>query len=100
LAFGDYPRAGWPVTLVGMDSFALVGVVLALWIVIGLVTGVWMIRRGYNAMWVLIAVTFGPLFVPIALKPAERGSRLARSGPGGPPVPLAQPPAGPRNLDR
>lgn len=70
-----HPGAGWPVTVVGMDSFALVVVFLALWIVIGLVTGVWMVRRGHNALWVLIAVVLGPLFVPIAL---ERSAGLTR----------------------
>ncbi|WP_370500386.1 universal stress protein [Mycolicibacterium sp. jd] len=81
-----------------MDSSTLVAAFLTLWIVTGLVTGVWMVRRGHKALWVLIAVVLGPLFVPIALERAERGSRLARSGPGGPPMPRAEPPAGPRIL--
>lgn len=57
-----------------------------------------MIRRGHSAVWMLIAVALGPLFVPIALERAERGFRLVRSGPGGPPQPRAEPPAGPRIL--
>lgn len=81
-----------------MNTLALAAAFLVLWIVTGLVTAVWMIRRGHNTLWMLIAVALGPLFVPIALERAEHGSRLARASPGGPPLPRTEPPAGPRIL--
>lgn len=81
-----------------MNTIAFFTAVLTLWIGVGLIAAVWMIRRGHDVIWLLVAVVLGPLFVPIALERAERGSRLARSGPGGPPMPRMNPPAGPRIL--
>lgn len=84
--------------MVGVSNLFLGATVLALWIVTGLVMAVWMIRRGHSGLWLFIAMALGPLFVPIALERVERGSRLARAGPGGPPLPRAEPSAGPRIL--
>ncbi|SUA79377.1 universal stress protein UspG [Nocardia otitidiscaviarum] len=56
---------------------------LIAWAFIGVVTGLWMIRRGHDPMWLVIAVALGPLFVPIAWERVERRPRLAASGPEG-----------------
>lgn len=53
------------------------------WILIGLITGLWMARHGHSPLWTGIAVVLGPLFVPIALERVERRPRLASSGPDG-----------------
>ncbi|ORV28027.1 universal stress protein [Mycolicibacterium senegalense] len=85
-------------TMEGMNSFGSVVAFAALWIVTGLVTGFWMIRRGHHPLWLLIAVVLGPLFVPIALERAEHGSRLVFAGPDGPPSPRTNPSEGLRIL--
>ncbi|RPF21888.1 universal stress protein [Myceligenerans xiligouense] len=54
---------------------------IASWLIIGLVTGLWMIRRGHDPFWVMIAVIAGPLFVAPALERVERRPRLAAQGP-------------------
>ncbi|AOW92568.1 hypothetical protein BFN03_07220 [Rhodococcus sp. WMMA185] len=65
-----------------MNSTAVIVFVVA-WIVIGLITGLWMARRGHSAMWTIVAVILGPLFVPIAFERAERRPVLAATGPEG-----------------
>ncbi|WP_072688842.1 universal stress protein [Rhodococcus marinonascens] len=65
-----------------MNSTAVVVFVLV-WIAIGLITGLWMARRGHSSTWTLIAVILGPLFVPIAFERAERRPVLAAAGPEG-----------------
>lgn len=70
----------------------------ALWIATGVVTGLWMIRRGHDPLWMLPALAFGPLFVPIALERVERSPRLAAAGPGGVPTSRSSRPDGPRVL--
>jgi nucleotide-binding universal stress UspA family protein len=77
-------------------SATVVTIFVAAWILIGLGTGLWMLRRGHDAKWTLIAVMLGPLFVPIAFERVERSPRLATSEPGGPPPPRAAAPSGPR----
>lgn len=42
------------------------------WVVIGLLSGLWMARRGYDPLWTLIALPLGPLFVPIAVERVQR----------------------------
>lgn len=49
------------------------------WAVIGLATGLWMVRRGHDRRWVAIALMLGPWFVPIALERVERHPRLVAS---------------------
>lgn len=75
-----------------------IALVLTLWVAIGLVTGLWMTRRGHDAWWTAIAVVLGPLFVPIALSRVERRPRVAERGPDGSPGPRSQTPGGPRVL--
>ena len=80
-----------------MDPLFVVSVVVV-WVVIGLVTALWMVRRGHSPMWTLIAVALGPLFVPVALERVERRPWLAALGPEGPPGPRPETPGGPRVL--
>ncbi|MDV3221820.1 universal stress protein [Intrasporangium sp.] len=75
-----------------------IALVLTLWVAIGLVTGLWMTRRGHDAWWTAIAVVLGPLFVPIALSRVERQPRVAETGPDGSPGSRAETPGGPRVL--
>lgn len=79
-----------------MSTEAVVILVLA-WVGIGLATGWWMVRRGHDRKWTLIAVALGPLFVPIAFERVERLPRLvAQESSGGPAAPAR--PGGPRVL--
>ncbi|WP_418345731.1 universal stress protein [Rhodococcus pyridinivorans] len=48
---------------------------LVVWVLSGLVTGLWMARRGHDPRWTIIAVILGPLFVPIAFERIERVPR-------------------------
>ncbi|HWM02548.1 MAG TPA: universal stress protein [Actinophytocola sp.] len=80
-----------------MNATVVVIFVVA-WVVIGLVTGLWMARHGHDPLWTVIAVALGPLFVPIALERVERRPRLATSGPGGSPSSRSDTPGGPRVL--
>ncbi len=71
--------------------------VTIVWCLVGLLTGVWMARRGYDPLWILLAVPLGPLFVPIAVERVRHTPALASS------AALAHPhsadePAGPRVL--
>ncbi len=43
-------------------------IVVLLWLVLGLGSGLWMVRRGYDQRWIYIALVLGPLFVPIAVE--------------------------------
>ena len=76
---------------------ATVVTALIIWGLLGLLSGVWMARRGYDPLWILLAVPLGALFVPIAV---ERVRRPPDSGMAGrSPAPGALPPdAGPRVL--
>lgn len=70
---------------------------VAIWIGTGLLTGLWMARRGHDWRWTPIAVALGPLFVPIALERVERRPRVVRaSGDEVPPRPAG--PDSPRVL--
>ncbi|WP_024877335.1 universal stress protein [Saccharomonospora piscinae] len=73
-------------------------VFVAVWVAVGLITGGWMVRRGHDPRWLLIAVALGPIFVPVALERVERRPRLAGAGPDGIPAPRGQTPGGPRVL--
>ncbi len=79
-------------------SVTYVVIVVVAWVTIGLVTGLWMIRRGHDPRWLLIAVALGPGFVPVALERVERRPRLAASSPDAEPVPGSEPLDGPRVL--
>lgn len=63
-----------------MDPVFVV-VALSGWALIGLLTGLWMVRRGHHPLWVLVAVALGPLFAPIAWERIERRPRMAALGP-------------------
>ncbi|APE35535.1 hypothetical protein BOX37_18045 [Nocardia mangyaensis] len=76
----------------------IVLVFAAFWIATGVVTGLWMIRRGHDPLWMLVALAFGPLFVPIALERVERSPRLAAAGAGEVPTSPSSRPDGPRVL--
>ena len=45
------------------------------WVLAGLLSGVWMARRGFDPLWILLAVPLGPLFVPIAIERVRRRPR-------------------------
>ena len=74
-------------------------VILAVvWPVVGLLAGLLMARRGYDPLWVLIALPLGPLFVPIALERIRRRPGVAEFGPTGEPPGRISAVAGPRVL--
>ena len=74
-------------------------VILAVaWPLVGLLSGLVMARRGYDPMWVLIALPLGPLFVPIALERIRRRPGVAEFGPTGAPPARADVAVGPRVL--
>jgi nucleotide-binding universal stress UspA family protein len=50
------------------------------WVLVGLAVGLWMVRRGHDPRWAVIAVALGPIFIPVALERVERRPRLAVSG--------------------
>lgn len=56
-----------------------VTIAIAVWILTGLATGLWMARRGHGTRWTPIAVLLGPLFVPIALDRVEHQTRTLAS---------------------
>ena len=53
-------------------STTVVVLVVAIWLTVGLLAGLLMARRGYDPLWVLLALPLGPLFVPIALERIRR----------------------------
>ena len=74
-------------------------VILAVvWPVVGLLAGLLMARRGYDPLWVLIALPLGPLFVPIALERIRRRPGVAAFGSTGEPPDRISAVAGPRVL--
>lgn len=50
----------------------VVAVAIGAWCLAGLLSGVWMARRGYDPLWILIALPLGLLFVPIAIERVRR----------------------------
>ncbi|ULE33525.1 universal stress protein [Mycobacterium sp. IDR2000157661] len=62
-----------------MDTTLVIALAVA-WGVIGLLSGLWMARRGYDPLWILIALPLGPLFLPIAIERVQR--RPGAAGPG------------------
>lgn len=81
-----------------MNTFAFAAAFLTLWVVVGLVTAVWMIRRGHSPLWMFVAVVLGPLFAPIGLERIELGTRRVRSGHGKQLKPRTESSSGPRIL--
>ena len=80
-----------------MDPVVIVIVAVG-WVLLGLVVGLWMVRRGHDPRWAVIAVALGPIFVPIALERVERRPRLAASGLGALPERRDDSASGPRVL--
>lgn len=66
-------------------STTLVVTLIAAWIVVGLLSGLWMARHGHDPLWTLIAVVLGPLFVPIAIERVQRSPGIAKLGSQGAP---------------
>ncbi|MGE2732797.1 universal stress protein [Mycolicibacterium vaccae] len=61
-----------------MDTLSLVVAFVVVWLLTGTITGVWLVRRGHDIRWILIALMLGPIFVPIALERVDReGPRRA-----------------------
>ena len=60
-------------------------VLIVAWVVVGLLSGLWMARHGHDPLWTLIAVVLGPLFVPIAMERVQRRPEVARFGSTGAP---------------
>lgn len=69
-----------------MDPSVVVIIAVA-WPLVGLLSGLWMARRGFDPMWALIALPLGPLFIPIALERVRRRPAVAEFGPRGAPPP-------------
>lgn len=65
----------------------VVVIIAVAWPLIGLASGLWMARRGYDPMWALIALPLGPLFIPIALERVRRRPAVAGFGEQGAPPP-------------
>ncbi len=67
-----------------MNTTLAVALIVA-WVVVGLMSGLWMARHGHDPLWTLIAVVLGPLFVPIAMERVQRRPEVARFGSAGAP---------------
>ncbi|WP_062303760.1 universal stress protein [Demequina subtropica] len=67
-----------------MDAWPLIAA--AVWVGTGVITGAWMVRRGHDRRWIVVAIALGPLFVPMALERVERTPRVADASPDGPPA--------------
>ena len=77
----------------------VIGVILVvLWLMIGGLSGVVMARRGYDPLWVLLALPLGPLFVPIALERIRRRPGVVEFGAAGEPPQRTDEVTGPRVL--
>ena len=64
-----------------MVNTATIVVAAVGWILIGLLSGIWMARRGFDALWILLAAPLGPLFVPIAVERVRRRPDSAEATP-------------------
>ncbi|MGE2835427.1 universal stress protein [Mycobacterium sp. SMC-4] len=64
-----------------MDTSSLAIAFVAVWLITGAVTGLWLVRRGHDVRWIPISLMLGPIFVPIALERVDRGGpRPATTG--------------------
>lgn len=80
-----------------MDPIVIVIVAVG-WVLLGLLVGLWMVRRGHDPRWAVVAVALGPIFVPIALERVERRPRLAAAELGALPERVGNAASGPRVL--
>jgi nucleotide-binding universal stress UspA family protein len=69
-----------------------------LWLLVGVLAGLWMARRGYSLLWALVAAPLGPLFLPIAAERVRRRPGVAETGSGGAPPNETDTTPGPRVL--
>lgn len=67
-----------------MDTTLIVVLIVA-WVLVGLLSGLWMARHGHDPLWTLIAVVLGPLFVPIAMERVQHRPAVATFGQAGAP---------------
>lgn len=79
-------------------STTVVVIVAVLWPVLGVLSGVLMARRGYDPLWILLALPLGPLFLPIALERIRRRPGVAEFGSTGEPPRRTSAVTGPRVL--
>lgn len=73
-----------------MSDLVLVLIVLAVWVAIGLVTALWMARRGHRSPgWLFMGAVFGPVLAVAARERAQRSPQMPpRTGSGEEPGPL------------
>ncbi|QZT63432.1 universal stress protein [Mycolicibacterium austroafricanum] len=72
-------------------SATVVAAVVVVWCLSGLLSGVWMARRGYDPLWILIALPLGLLFVPIAIERVQRRPTMGVPGADSSPLPARIP---------
>ena len=73
-------------------------ILVVLWLIVGGLSGVVMARRGYDPLWVLLAMPLGPLFIPIALERIRRRPDVVEFGAAGEPPRRTGEVTGPRVL--
>ncbi len=73
-------------------------VLVVVWLSVGALSGVLMARRGYAALWILLAMPLGPLFLPIALERIRRRPAVVEFGSTGAPPRRPGESGGPRVL--
>lgn len=66
-------------------STTTVVTLVVLWLLAGALSGVLMARRGYDPLWILLAMPLGPLFLPIALERIRRRPSVVEYGATGAP---------------
>jgi len=79
-------------------STTVIVVLAVLWPAVGVLSGVLMARRGYDPLWIVIALPLGPLFLPIALERLRRRPAVAEFGASGAPPSRTEDLTGPRVL--
>lgn len=77
---------------------ATVVVLVVAWLSAGLLSGLWMARRGYDPLWILVALPLGLLFVPIAVERVSGRPAGVTIRAGGDPPAESNAGAGPRVL--
>lgn len=64
---------------------AVLLVLAVVWPLTGVLSGILMVRRGYDPLWILVALPLGLLFLPIALERIRRRPAVAAFGQTGEP---------------
>lgn len=73
-------------------------ILAVLWPLTGVLSGILMVRRGYDPLWILVALPLGLLFLPIALERIRRRPAVAAFGAAGEPPKRGDPVSGTRVL--